>query len=256
MALLEIRHVTQQFGGLVALADFNLALEARELVAIIGPNGAGKTTVFNVVTGVYRPKEGSIAIGGRHVVGLTPNRITSLGIARTFQNVRLFKDLSVLDNVKIAGYGQTGYGPIAALFQAGRCTREEKTIVEKSMELLALFHLDPCADELARNLPYGLQRRLEIARALATKPRILLLDEPAAGMNPGEVGRLMELIGWVRTAFDVAILLIEHQMQLVMNLCERIVVLDFGKTIAEGRPDEIRSNKRVLEAYLGEDEVV
>ena len=255
MALLEIEHITQWFGGLLALADFNLSLEARELVAVIGPNGAGKTTVFNVVTGVYRPKEGSIAIDGRHVVGLAPNRITSLGIARTFQNVRLFKDLSVLDNVRIAGYGQAGYGPMAALFQVSRCKQEENTIVEKSMELLSLFHLDACAEELARNLPYGLQRRLEIARALATRPRILLLDEPAAGMNPGEVGQLGELIGWVQKAFDVAILLIEHQMQLVMNLCERIIVLDFGKTIAEGRPDEIRSNKRVLEAYLGEDQV-
>ncbi|MGD0658052.1 MAG: ABC transporter ATP-binding protein [Syntrophorhabdales bacterium] len=255
MALLEIEHVTQYFGGLQALADFNLSLEARDLVAVIGPNGAGKTTVFNVVTGVYRPKEGSIAIDGRHVVGLAPNRITSLGIARTFQNVRLFKDLSVLDNVRIASYGQVGYGPIAALFQAGRCKQEENTIVEKSMELLSLFHLDACADERARNLPYGLQRRLEIARALATRPRILLLDEPAAGMNPGEVGQLVDLIGWVQKAFGVAILLIEHQMQLVMNLCQRIIVLDFGKTIAEGRPDEIRSNKRVLEAYLGEDQV-
>jgi branched-chain amino acid transport system ATP-binding protein len=255
MALLEIEHITQWFGGLLALADFNLSLEARELVAVIGPNGAGKTTVFNVVTGVYRPKEGSIAIDGRHVVGLAPNRITSLGIARTFQNVRLFKDLSVLDNVRIASYGQVGYGPIAALFQAGRCKQEENTIVEKSMELLSLFHLDACADERARNLPYGLQRRLEIARALATRPRILLLDEPAAGMNPGEVGQLVDLIGWVQKAFGVAILLIEHQMQLVMNLCQRIIVLDFGKTIAEGRPDEIRSNKRVLEAYLGEDQV-
>ena len=255
MALLEIEHITQWFGGLLALADFNLSLEARDLVAVIGPNGAGKTTVFNVVTGVYRPKEGSIAIDGRHVVGLAPNRITSLGIARTFQNVRLFKDLSVLDNVRIASYGQVGYGPIAALFQAGRCKQEENTIVEKSMELLSLFHLDACADERARNLPYGLQRRLEIARALATRPRILLLDEPAAGMNPGEVGQLVDLIGWVQKAFGVAILLIEHQMQLVMNLCQRIIVLDFGKTIAEGRPDEIRSNKRVLEAYLGEDQV-
>jgi branched-chain amino acid transport system ATP-binding protein len=255
MALLEIDHVSQYFGGLLALADFNLSLEARELVAVIGPNGAGKTTVFNVVTGVYRPKEGSVAIDGRHVVGLTPSRITSLGIARTFQNVRLFKGLSVLDNVRIAGYGQASYGPMAALFQARRCKREENTIVGKSMELLSLFHIDEYADELARNLPYGLQRRLEIARALATRPRILLLDEPAAGMNPGEVRRLVELIRWVQKAFDVAILLIEHQMQLVMNLCERIIVLDFGKTIAEGRPDEIRSNKRVLEAYLGEDQV-
>lgn len=255
MALLEIEHVTQQFGGLQALADFNLALDARELVAVIGPNGAGKTTVFNVVTGVYRPRVGSITVGGTQVVGLPPNRITSLGIARTFQNVRLFRDLSVLDNVRVAGYGQAQYGPVAALFQAGRCKREESRIIDRSMELLSLFRLDELADEHARNLPYGLQRRLEIARALATKPRILLLDEPAAGMNPGEVGQLMELIGWVREEFGVAILLIEHQMQLVMNMCKRIVVLDFGRTIAEGSPAEVRSNKRVLEAYLGEDHV-
>ncbi len=254
MALLEIGHLTHRFGGLLALSDFNLSLDGSELVGIIGPNGAGKTTVFNLISGVYRPTKGSISVEGRELVGLAPNRIAALGIARTFQNIRLFKDLSVLDNVRCANYGQAGYGALLALFRLGRCRREEAVIIDRSMELLTLFQLDGHAEEPSRNLPYGLQRRLEIARALATRPKLLLLDEPAAGMNPAEITRLMGLIEWVRKAFNVTILLIEHQMQLVMNLCERLVVLDFGVTIAEGKPQEIRNDGRVLTAYLGEEQ--
>ncbi len=254
MALLEIGQLTHRFGGLLALSDFNLSLEENELVGIIGPNGAGKTTVFNLISGVYRPTGGSISVEGRELVGLPPNRIAGLGIARTFQNIRLFKDLSVLDNVRAAHYGQAGYGALLALFRLGRCRREEAAIIDRSMELLTLFRLDTHAEEPSRNLPYGLQRRLEIARALATRPKLLLLDEPAAGMNPAEITTLMGLIEWVRKAFNVTILLIEHQMQLVMNLCERLVVLDFGVTIAQGLPHEIRSDPRVLAAYLGEEQ--
>jgi len=254
MALLEIGHLTHRFGGLLALSDFNLSLDGNELVGIIGPNGAGKTTLFNLISGVYRPTKGSISVEGRELVGLAPNRIAALGIARTFQNIRLFKDLSVLDNVRCANYGQAGYGALLALFRLGRCRREEAVIIDRSMELLALFQLDGHAEEPSRNLPYGLQRRLEIARALATRPKLLLLDEPAAGMNPAEIKGLMGLIEWVRKAFNVTIVLIEHQMQLVMNLCERLVVLDFGVTIAEGKPHEIRSDSRVLAAYLGEEQ--
>jgi branched-chain amino acid transport system ATP-binding protein len=254
MSLLEIRDLTQRFGGLTALSDFNLSLERNELAGIIGPNGAGKTTVFNLITGVYRPTRGSIAIDGKRIDGQRPNRITSLGVARTFQNIRLFKELSVLDNVRCAHYGHAACGVLSSLFRLERFKKEEAAIIDASMELLGLFQLDAYAQEAARNLPYGLQRRLEIARALATRPRLLLLDEPAAGMNPTEITRLMDLIGWVRKAFDVTILLIEHQMQLVMNICERLTVLDFGATIAEGSPGEVRTDKRVLTAYLGEEE--
>ncbi|MGA3173778.1 MAG: ABC transporter ATP-binding protein [Syntrophorhabdales bacterium] len=254
MALLEIRNLTHRFGGLAALTDFNLRIGKKELAGIIGPNGAGKTTVFNLITGVYRPTSGTISVEGKRIDGLAPNRITSLGIARTFQNIRLFKDLSVLDNVRTAHYGQASYGALPALFRLGRCRREEAGIIDLSMKLLNLFQLEAYAEEPSRNLPYGLQRRLEIARALATRPKLLLLDEPAAGMNPAEIAKLVELIGWVREEFDVAILLIEHQMRLVMNICERLIVLDFGATIAEGAPSEIRSDSKVLAAYLGEEE--
>ncbi len=253
--LFNARNVTHYFGGLSAVTDFNLGVEPGELIGIIGPNGAGKTTIFNLITGVYRATEGSIRFEGTELVGKTPSAITSLGIARTFQNIRLFKDLTVLDNVRIAHYGHSHYTPWEALFHAGRYRKEEERIAERSMELLSLFKLDTHAMGIARNLPYGLQRSLEIARALAVRPRLLLLDEPAAGMNPHEVTRLMELIRWIREEFKLTIILIEHQMQLVMNICERLVVLDFGATIAQGEPAEIRCNKRVLEAYLGQEDV-
>jgi branched-chain amino acid transport system ATP-binding protein len=252
MSVLKAHKVTHYFDGLAAVSEFNLNLEPYELVGIIGPNGAGKTTIFNLITGVYRATSGNISFEGTEIVGKSPSRITSLGIARTFQNIRLFKELTVLDNVRIAHYARVRYSPIEALLHVGRFAREEEEIIGHSMDLLAFLKLDGYADELSKNLPYGLQRRLEIARALATKPRLLLLDEPAAGMNPNEVTQLMEFIQWIRKEFNLTILLIEHQMHLVMNICERLLVLDFGETIAEGLPREIQNNSRVLEVYLGE----
>jgi branched-chain amino acid transport system ATP-binding protein len=249
--LLQAKNVTHYFGGLCAVSDFNLDLQHGELVGIIGPNGAGKTTIFNLVTGVYKSTKGSITFNSIELVGKSPNQITDLGIARTFQNIRLFKDLSVLDNVKIAYYNRVQYTPLEALLQVGRLHSEEKRINEEAMDLLAVFKLESYADETSKNLPYGLQRRLEIARGLATHPELLLLDEPAAGMNPNEIMLLMEFISWIRKEFNLTIILIEHQMRLVMGICERIKVLDFGATIAEGLPVEIQNNARVLEAYLG-----
>lgn len=250
--LMQAKSVSHYFGGLCAVSDFNLDLQQGELVGIIGPNGAGKTTLFNLITGVYKATKGSIHLNDTELVGKTSNQITALGIARTFQNIRLFKDLTVLDNVRIAHYSQVKYTPFDAFLYTGRLQKEEERITNHAMDLLAMFQLEGYADELSKNLPYGLQRRLEIARALATNPIVLLLDEPAAGMNPNEIGQLMEFIGWIRKEFNLTIILIEHQMRLVMGICERIKVLDFGATIAEGLPNEIQNNPRVLEAYLGQ----
>jgi len=253
VALLEVKNLTKKFGGLTAVSNFNLQLNKGEIVGLIGPNGAGKTTVFNLLTGVYQPTEGTITLDGESLVGLKPYQITTKGMARTFQNIRLFKDLTVLDNVKIANHLRTKSTMAEAIIRLPRFMKEDKEITDKSLELLKILKLDGKKDEISKSLPYGEQRRLEIARALATGAKIVFLDEPAAGMNPQETHDLMEFIGWVRDEFDLTILLIEHDMKLVMRVCERLLVLDYGVVIAEGLPDEIKNNKRVIEAYLGEE---
>jgi len=250
--ILEARGVTIRFGGLTAVANFNLHIGPRELVGLIGPNGAGKTTIFNMLTGVYKPTEGEIFIGGKSTKALKPYDITAQGVARTFQNIRLFKELSVLDNVKIGGHIHYKYPGTSAVLQTSRFRKAEDVAEQDAEKLLEIFGLRHRAGDYAKNLPYGDQRRLEIARALAARPKLLLLDEPAAGLNDRETIDLMEKIHEIRDRFDVAILLIEHNMELVMGICERIVVLNFGKTIAEGDPEAVRSDKQVIEAYLGE----
>jgi branched-chain amino acid transport system ATP-binding protein len=251
--MLEIRELTKHFGGIRAVDGLDLLLAEGELVGLIGPNGSGKTTVFNLVTGIYRPDVGSITLEGKNLVGIAPHRINRLGIARTFQNIRLFRSLTVMDNVRIAHHSHLEYGPVSALCRTGRYYRGEKELQEKVDSYLSIFMLQNRKNEIAGNLSYGDQRRLEIARALASEPRVLLLDEPAAGMNPYEVGKLMEFILGIRERFRLSILLIEHQMRLVMGICERVAVMDFGQVIAKGVPAEIRENRDVIEAYLGED---
>jgi branched-chain amino acid transport system ATP-binding protein len=250
--ILDARDVTIRFGGLTAVSNFNLTIRPQELVGLIGPNGAGKTTIFNMLTGVYKPTEGEIRVGGETTTAYKPYQITSLGVARTFQNIRLFKDLSVLDNVKIGGHIHYKYSGTSAVLHTNRFHAAEDTAEQDALRLLEIFDLRSRAHVMAKNLPYGDQRRLEIARALAARPKLLLLDEPAAGLNTGETLALMKKIHEIRDRFHVAILLIEHNMELVMGICERIVVLSFGKTIAQGNPEEIRTNPLVIEAYLGE----
>jgi len=250
-AILDIQGLTKFFGGLRAVNDFSLTIHRGELIGLIGPNGAGKTTVFNLITGLYTPSSGDIRFLGQSIAGLEPFEITQRGIARTFQNIRLFPNLTVLDNVRIAYHFHAGYNLFDAILRNGKFGSQEKELTERAQDFLAIFKLERVQDELAVNLPYGEQRRVEIARALASNPRLLLLDEPAAGMNPNEILNLMELIGFIRERFDLTILLIEHQMRVVMGICERITVMDFGEVIARGTPNEIQNNERVIEAYLG-----
>jgi branched-chain amino acid transport system ATP-binding protein len=250
--VLDAQKVTIRFGGLTAVCDFDLTIRAQELVGLIGPNGAGKTTIFNMLTGVYKPTEGEIKVAGESTRDLKPHEITSRGLARTFQNIRLFKELSVLDNVKIGGHIHYKYSGTSAVLHTNRFRAAEQEAEDDAMALLDIFGLKNRADVYAKNLPYGDQRRLEIARALAARPKLLLLDEPAAGLNTGETVQLMDKIHEIRDRFHLAILVIEHNMELVMGICERIVVLSFGKTIAQGPPDQIRNDPTVIEAYLGE----
>lgn len=251
MTVLSAKNITMQFGGLTAVDQFNLELSANELVGLIGPNGAGKTTIFNMLTGVYVPTMGEIMLNDQSIIKKTPHEIVKLGASRTFQNIRLFKDLTAVENVKIAYHNFIDYNMVQGMFRTKILDRRKKAH-EECMKLLDIFDMGEYADTLAKNLPYGQQRKLEIARALASDPKVLMLDEPAAGMNPNETAELMETIHFIRNKFDITVLLIEHDMKLVMGICERIIVVDYGKTIAEGTPDEIKNNPDVIRAYLGD----
>lgn len=257
MAILTLDKVTKSFGGLTAVSNVNIELNRGELVGLIGPNGAGKTTIFNLLTGVYKPTSGSISLetsnGNVELGGKKPYNVTKLGLARTFQNIRLFKELSTLDNVRIAMHQSIGYGLPTAVTHMGKYFSEEKRLLEEAEALLDIFDMADKRHELAKNLPYGEQRHLEIVRAMATKPQLLLLDEPAAGMNPNETKHLTETIAKIRKDYDLTVFLIEHDMSLVMNICERIYVLDYGMVIASGSPEVVKNDKKVIEAYLGED---
>ena len=252
MALLELKGLGISFGGLRAVDDVNLSIDKGQLYGLIGPNGAGKTTVFNLLTGVYKPTTGTFSLDGENLTGKTPVEINKRGIARTFQNIRLFQNMSVLDNVKVGLHNQTKYNTLTGVLRLPRFFKAEKAMNEEAMELLRVFHLDDEADYLAANLPYGKQRKLEIARALATHPKLLLLDEPAAGMNPNETAELMDTIRFVRDNFDMTILLIEHDMRLVSGICDELTVLNFGTELAHGDTSTVLNDPRVITAYLGE----
>jgi branched-chain amino acid transport system ATP-binding protein len=255
MSLLQIQNMTKTFGGLRALSDFSIALEGNELMALIGPNGAGKTTVFNLVSGFYTPTEGSIIFKGKPLTGLKPHQVTTRGIARTFQNIRLWHDMTVLENIQISQHHNLGYNLCDAFFRTSRYMKNEKRLTDRGYEILEALDLKQFAEEKPKNLPYGLQRRVEIARALSINPSLLLLDEPAAGLNSADVTDLIKLISWIHKEFNLAIWMIEHQMDVVMSLCSWIKVIDFGETIAEGTPDQIQNNPVVIKAYLGDENI-
>jgi len=255
MPLLEVQDMTHFFGGLRAVHDYNLAIEAGQIRGLIGPNGAGKTTIFNLITGIYHPTEGEILLDGKEITRLEPNQIASLGLGRTFQNLRLWRYLSVLDHVKMARYSKLSYGLVGAFFGTAKRNQEEKATEDMAMGLLELVGVADLSDQIVTNLPYGAQRRVELARALATEPKVLFLDEPTAGMNPEELIQMMEIIRKVHAELGFAIFLIEHRMKVVMDLCDIIQTLVFGEVIAEGTPDEIRNNPEVIDAYLGKEVV-
>lgn len=252
MAMLEVKNIGISFGGLKAVDNFSLTIEKGQLYGLIGPNGAGKTTIFNLLTGVYKADHGSIFLDGKELTGKSTIEINQAGIARTFQNIRLFKDLSVLDNVKVGLHNHHPYSTIEGIFRLPHHYKVEKEMNARAMELLKVFDLDKECDYKASNLPYGKQRKLEIARALATDPKLLLLDEPAAGMNPNETAELMDTIRFVRDHFDMTVLLIEHDMKLVSGICEKVTVLNFGQVLTQGETSEVLNDKRVITAYLGE----
>ncbi|MFP3040727.1 ABC transporter ATP-binding protein [Treponema primitia] len=249
---LEIKNLSHRFGGLQALTDINLELKKGEIAGLIGPNGAGKTTVFNLVSGFYIPSEGDISVGGVRINGKKPHEIAAMKVGRTFQNIRLWSEMTVLDNIRIAQHYQLGYNAADAFFNTRRYREREEKIALSARELLAVFHLSDLADEYPKNLPYGIQRRVEIARALSLQPDLLMLDEPAAGLSTADVSGLIDYIRWIHDTFKLTIWMIEHQMEVIMTLCSKITVIDFGREIAQGDPEEIRNNPEVIKAYLGD----
>lgn len=253
MSLLQVNQMTHYFGGLRAVYNFNLTINPGEIHGLIGPNGAGKTTIFNLITGIYTPTEGDILLEGKSIKGMRPHQIAAAGLGRTFQNLRLWRHMTVLEHVKMAHYSKISYGLLGAFFDTPRRQREEAEITQKAMDLLELVGIGHLASTLVTNLPYGAQRRVEMARALAIEPKVLFLDEPTAGMNPEELLQMMEIIRTVHRQLNLAIFLIEHRMRFVMDLCERIQTLVFGEVVAEGLPDEIRNNPLVIDAYLGKE---
>jgi branched-chain amino acid transport system ATP-binding protein len=255
MALLEVTNMSHNFGGLQAVSGYNLSLDQGQITGLIGPNGAGKTTIFNLITGIYKPTKGSVNFDGRSIIGKKPNQIASLGLARTFQEMRLWRHMTVLDHIKMARYSKLSYGLVGAILDTPKRRREESQTTEMAMEYLKMFAVDQFADQLVVNLPYGAQRRVEMVRAMVIEPKVLFLDEPTVGMTPDE---MMDMIGVVREAhqrFDLAIFLIEHRLRVVHELCQKVQALVFGKVIVEGTPDEVQNHPKVIEAYIGEQEV-